>query len=310
MKYVQHKETRRYRKRKCFRDIDHIWQEGSDKRRSTTSWSIQNFCYIKKRRHEYLFTWSTHGDSKIIDVYDGLKRKQEIKLRFNVSVCGLIFDANRYQQSERMIGSFLTSTKFWNRISVHYQRNRHIDDRRRRLRRQEFCKSERDQYWPCSCRFNTNKERIMYDVTVNADDLKKIAKAFWKEVVQDTLDTSIKKSIVLLNRNAIIETPTDTWRLRNSFQTEFRQWYWRLFNPTQYAIFVQEWTKPHNAPFDPISWRAKRKWLNAWKIRRSIRTKGTKANPFMTRAIDESEREVDKIFQEEIDKLVLRFNMK
>lgn len=30
----------------------------------------------------------------------------------------------------------------------------------------------------------------------------------------------------------------------------------------------------------------------------------------MTRAIDESEREVDKIFQEEIDKLVLRFNMK
>jgi len=51
----------------------------------------------------------------------------------------------------------------------------------------------------------------MYDVTVNADDLKKIAKAFWKEVVQDTLDTSIKKSIVLLNRKAIMETPTDTW---------------------------------------------------------------------------------------------------
>lgn len=150
----------------------------------------------------------------------------------------------------------------------------------------------------------------MYDVEINAEDLKKIAKAFWTTVVKETLDTSIKKTIVLLNRNAIMETPTDRWLLRNSFQTEFRSWYWRLFNPVKYAIFVQEGTRPHNAPFDPIAGRANRKWLNGGAIRRSIKMKWTKANPFMDRAIESSDREIDNIFQSEIDKLILSFNMK
>ena len=150
----------------------------------------------------------------------------------------------------------------------------------------------------------------MYNIEVNTDSLKKIAKDFWPGVIKETLDVSVKKSIVLLNRNAIVETPTDRWRLRNSFQTEFRTWYWRLFNPVEYATYVHEWTRPHSAPFDPIAQRAKRKWLNAGAIWRAIKTRWTKANPFMDRAIEKSDREIDQIFQAEIDKLVLRLNTK
>lgn len=150
----------------------------------------------------------------------------------------------------------------------------------------------------------------MFSIEVNTADLKKIAKDFGSNYVQETLDNSVKKSVILLNRNAIMEAPTDRWRLRNSFQTEFRSLFWRLFNPVEYAVYVQEWTRPHSAPFDVIAERARRKGLNAGAVWRSIKKKGTKANPFMTRAIENSDSEIDKIFQEEIDRLVLRFNQK
>jgi hypothetical protein len=58
--------------------------------------------------------------------------------------------------------------------------------------------------------------------------------------VQEMLDRSIKKSVILLERYAIQETPTDQGRLRNDFHTEFKRSFGRLFNPTKYAIFVHE----------------------------------------------------------------------
>lgn len=308
MKYESHKKTKLNYKWKCFLNFVDIRQESDHKWCSTNIRSIQNFCYIKKPKHVSIWIRSAHSDSQSVDVYNRRKREQKIKFRFDMSIRRLIFDTYFSKQRKRLIGSFLTSTKFWNRLSVHHRRNKYFDDRRRWLWCEVFCEIKRDHYWSCSCCFNIDKKRIMYEMQINTEQLKDIANSFSKEVVTKTLDTSIKKSVVLLERNAIMETPTDTWRLRNSFQSEFRQWYWRLFNPTKYAIYVQEGTKPHNAPFDPIAWRASRKWLSAGAIRRSIKMKWTKANPFMTRAIAQSENWVDQIFQAEIDKLILRFN--
>ena len=49
----------------------------------------------------------------------------------------------------------------------------------------------------------------MFSIEVNTADLKKIAKEFGSNYVQETLDNSVKKSVILLNRNAIMEAPTD-----------------------------------------------------------------------------------------------------
>ena len=72
----------------------------------------------------------------------------------------------------------------------------------------------------------------MIDIEIDKKALKDIQEKFWVATIQNMLDKSIKKTIVLLNRYAIEETPTDRWLLRNSFKSEFKKSYWRLFNNT------------------------------------------------------------------------------
>jgi len=145
----------------------------------------------------------------------------------------------------------------------------------------------------------------MVDIERSEKQLKQIHDVFWPEAVQDIFDRSIKKCVILLERHAIQETPTDQWRLRNDFHTEFRKSFWRLFNPTQYAIYVHEWTRPHYAPIDKLQWRADRHGIPVWKLRHAIARKWTKANPFMDRAVEQVEPQVDEIFSKEIDKFFL-----
>lgn len=144
----------------------------------------------------------------------------------------------------------------------------------------------------------------MIDVEVNKKHLKDIEEKFWKEIVLKTLNTSIKKSIILLQRYAMEETPVDEWRLRSWFETEFKNYYWRVFNPVEYAIFVHEWTRPHKAPRKNIEEWALRHWLNPWSVWISIMRKWTKANPFMERAVERWENEVDEIFEREINSMI------
>ena len=145
----------------------------------------------------------------------------------------------------------------------------------------------------------------MVDIERNEKQLKQIHDVFWPQAVQDIFDRSIKRSVILLERHAIQETPTDQWRLRNDFHTEFRKSFWRLFNPTQYAIYVHEWTRPHYAPIDKLQWRADRHGIPVWKLRHAIARKWTKANPFMDRAVEQVEPQIDEIFSNEIDKFFL-----
>ncbi len=145
----------------------------------------------------------------------------------------------------------------------------------------------------------------MIDIERKEKQLEQITEKLWSETVQAMLDRSIKKSIILLQRYATQEAPTDQWRLRNDFHTEFKKSFGRLFNPTKYAIYVHEWTRPHFAPIDKLQGRADRHGIPVGALRRSIARKGTKANPFMDRAVDEWEKQVDEIFAKEIDKMFL-----
>ena len=141
----------------------------------------------------------------------------------------------------------------------------------------------------------------MVDIERNEKQLEQIYETFWSEAVQWILDRSIKKSIILLQRYAIQEAPTDQGRLRNDFHTELKKSFGRLFNPTRYAIYVHEWTRPHFAPIDKLQGWADRHGIPVGALRRSIARKGTKANPFMDRAVDQWEKQVDEIFSKEID---------
>jgi len=189
-------------------------------------------------------------------------------------------------------------------LSVRRERIWHNSNWLSQLSSEIVCSCEMNQNWSCACCFSSSEKWIMIDVEVNKKHLKDIEEKFWKEIVLKTLNTSIKKSIILLQRYATEETPVDEWRLRSSFKTELKNYYWILFNPVEYAIFVHEWTKPHKAPRRNIEEWALRHWLNPWSVWISIMRKWTKANPFMERAVERWEKEVDEIFEREINSMI------
>lgn len=89
-----------------------------------------------------------------------------------------------------------------------------------------------------------------------------------------SLNKAIKKSVFTIERQAKIETPVDTWVLRNSYTETFDNLVWTLTNFREYWFYVHEWI-----------------WMR-------------RANPFMQRALDKTERQVDVIFNREITSLI------
>jgi hypothetical protein len=77
------------------------------------------------------------------------------------------------------------------------------------------------------------------EVRVDFEWLDEFLKKIWALAVQNTLDKSMKKSIFLLEREAKLVTPVDTWLLRNSYETKFRPLEWQLRNFREYAPYVE-----------------------------------------------------------------------
>jgi len=138
--------------------------------------------------------------------------------------------------------------------------------------------------------------------------LSEIQKQYWSWIVNEYLNRWIKKSVLALEREMKIETPVDRGILRSAYQSQFFDLKWILLNPTQYALYVNDWTRPHTPPFQVISDRANRHWMNPWAVRMSIKKKGTKANPYLDRAIDKTEDIIDDIFDKTLNDLVSKFN--
>lgn len=100
--------------------------------------------------------------------------------------------------------------------------------------------------------------------------VKKMREVDWRK----TINRAISKSIFVLEREAKIQTPVDTGILRNSYITEFDDLIGKLINFREYWIYVHEWTR-----------------FFRW-------------NPFMQRAVDNTDQQITMIFSNEYDNLL------
>lgn len=110
----------------------------------------------------------------------------------------------------------------------------------------------------------------MLQIDFENEILQRIKKA----KLNRSLNNAVRKSIFTIERQAKIETPVDKWVLRNSYEETFDNLVWTLTNFREYWFYVHEW----------IGMR--------------------RANPFMQRALDKTERKVDVIFSNEITSLL------
>lgn len=122
-------------------------------------------------------------------------------------------------------------------------------------------------------------------------------------VVDPYVNSAIKKSIINFERTAKIETPVDTGSLRQSYETRFWNLEWSLTNTRKYWLYVHEGRRPWGASLKEITPWAKRKGIPPWAVWMSIKKKGTKWNPWMTRTIEQEQGKVEVFFNKEMDKL-------
>ena len=118
--------------------------------------------------------------------------------------------------------------------------------------------------------FIINKINIMW-ISMKVEWLQEfIDKVDNKQEVKAALNKWIKKVVFFLEWEAKVFTPVDTWFLRNSFRQKYWSLSWKLFNIRKYGIFVHEGTR------------------------------FIKSNPFMTKTVKKSWKEVNLIMNESL----------
>ena len=84
--------------------------------------------------------------------------------------------------------------------------------------------------------------------------------------------------------------PVDRGRLRNSIGTESPTLRTRRIGPSvDYGEYVETGTRPHWPPPGALAGWAKRHGMSEYAVRRKISIAGTKAQPYMQPAADETE---------------------
>ena len=144
----------------------------------------------------------------------------------------------------------------------------------------------------------------MWEIKIN--NLDKIQKLIMNYPVRSAMNfnEAITKTLIAVERYAIMGAPVDTGRLRSNWRLSVQVLRGELVNTTDYAIFVAKGTKPHWPPIKAITKWANRKGIPPFLVARSIARKGTKANPFFDNAVSVGQVIADDEFQKALDKTI------
>ena len=112
---------------------------------------------------------------------------------------------------------------------------------------------------------------------------------------------AIALSVALVNRNAKLESPAKTGRLRAGIHSRISPLNGKVESTVGYGVFVHEGTSPHI--IRPVNKKALY-WKGAAHPVKLVRHPGTKANPFMKRGAERSEIGVQGLFSKAINNIV------
>ena len=117
------------------------------------------------------------------------------------------------------------------------------------------------------------------------------------------------QAIGIVERVATRKAPSDTGALRGSARTFAAETGGFLTFNKEYAAAVHEGTRPHHPPVRAgrgLALWARRKGLNAYAVAKKIAKDGTKGNPFLQEAVNENARQINRIFDLALSKILSR----
>lgn len=133
---------------------------------------------------------------------------------------------------------------------------------------------------------------------IGTEQIQKKLNKLWKEDLEKARTRWLKEATILIEWEAKIQAPVDKWILRKYIRSKVSGDQWLVYNNVAYAIFVHEWTKPHEIVIHPKEKKALfRKGAEHPFKKTVVHHPWTKANPFFTRAVDNKKSEVLQRFE-------------
>lgn len=135
---------------------------------------------------------------------------------------------------------------------------------------------------------------------IGAEEVAKKLQTFGEIDLKNAREKRLKESAILLEWEAKKEAPVDKGILRKYIRSRVNADHAIVYNNIAYALYVHEGTKTHL-----IKPKEKKGlfWNGANHPVKSVRHPWTKANPFFTRALENSQSRIQKRFSEIIDTL-------
>lgn len=130
--------------------------------------------------------------------------------------------------------------------------------------------------------------------------------------VSAELYKALLKSGITMQRLGREEAPIDRGQLRNKIKYMLRAGSVEIGpRGVPYAAAVHEGSRPHFPPIKALTGReesldlwARRHGMDPFLLARSIARKGTRANPFMTRALGRGTNDVRRLFNVAVQRIV------
>jgi len=158
----------------------------------------------------------------------------------------------------------------------------------------------------------------MKSIKVEIKGIKEFKAALKKSprIAKEEIGNAVQKATLEIRGQVKREAPVDDGKLRQNIYSDvkgLRGTILPIRASQKYAICVHEGTKPHHPPVKEgkgIHKWATKKGLNPYAVAKSIAKKGTKANPFMDRAVNKTKSKVNQFFEKALENIVNRMAVK
>lgn len=148
-------------------------------------------------------------------------------------------------------------------------------------------------------------------IQVNITGLKRLqnfAEQF-PDIAEPYFNQAISKALARILGAEKTEAPFGvSGILRDNWQLTTGRFTGQIVSMAPYAAAVHEGTAPHMPPVDAITPWANKRGISPWAVAMSIKKKGTKANPFLTRAINDVEDNISDDFANALEQAVAQVN--
>lgn len=132
---------------------------------------------------------------------------------------------------------------------------------------------------------------------IDISDVNDFLSQLWRFNAYKALHEGIKKSMIIAESTAKVETPIKDWRLRKSYFIKVYGLTWILQNDTEYWVAVHEGVWPYTIRAKP--WKALY-WKWAKHPVKKVNHPWIKANPFLERTAEKIEPRVVSILTSEV----------